>query len=44
VAKGTVDEPLVKLLKEKRNMKDALLTSDDLLVKNQKEHLLKYLE
>jgi len=44
VAKGTIDEGLIELLREKKNMKDALLTSDDLLVEQKKEYLLKYLD
>ena len=44
IAKDTVDEGLVELLKMKRNMKDALLTSDDLLIEQNREYLLKFLE
>ena len=44
VAKDTIDEGIVELLNQKKNLKDALLISDDLLIEQNKELLLKYLE
>lgn len=44
VAKGTVDEGLIELLKQKKNMKDALLTSDDILIEQNKGFLLEFLK
>jgi len=44
VAKGTIDEGVAELLNQKKNLKDALLISDDLLIEQNKELLLKFLE
>ena len=44
VAKDTIDEGLIEILKKKKNLKEALLTSDDLLVEQNKEYLLSFLK
>jgi SNF2 family DNA or RNA helicase len=44
VAKDTIDEGLEMMLQRKKNIKDALLTTDEQLIEEDREHLLQYLK
>ncbi len=44
VAKDSIDEGLIEILRQKKNLKEALLTSDDLLIEQNKEYLLSFLK